>query len=110
MHTGWIVTNTRFTLDAETYGKCVGLKLLSWDYPKNNGLKDMITRIGLHPITSLSTLNKQDKEMLLETDVIFCSQLHKNPDLLQKIGIDNRKASRILKEVAAICNSNSVKP
>ncbi len=110
MHTGWIVTNTRFTLDAETYGKCVGLKLLSWDYPKNNGLKDMITRIGLHPITSLSTLNKQDKEMLLETDVIFCSQLHKNPDLLQKVGIDNRKASRILKEVAAICNSNSVKP
>lgn len=109
-HMGWIVTNTRFTLDAETYGKCVGLKLLSWDYPKNNGLKDMITRIGLHPITSLSTLNKQDKELLLETDVIFCSQLHKNPDLLQKVGIDNRKASRILKEVAAICNSNSVKP
>lgn len=108
-HKGWIVTNTRFTTDAEAYGECVGLKLLSWDYPKNNGLKDMITRVGLHPVTSLSSLNKQDKVMLLETDVIFCSQLHKNPDLLKKIGIDNRKINRIMKEVVAICNSNTFK-
>ena len=36
---GWLVTNTRFTEDAVNYAKCVGLTLLSWDYPKNNGLK-----------------------------------------------------------------------
>lgn len=106
-HKGWIVTNTRFTTDAEKYGECVGLRLLSWDYPKNNGLKDLITRVGLHPVTSISSLSKQDKEMLLETDVIFCSQLHEKPELLQKVGIQNRKANRILKEVAAICNTNS---
>lgn len=106
-HIGWIVTNTRFTTDAEKYGECVGLRLLSWDYPKGNGLKDLITRVGLHPVTSISSLSKQDKEMLLETDVIFCSQLHEKPELLQKIGIENRKANRIMKEVAAICNSNS---
>ncbi len=110
VHKGWIVTNTRFTTDAEKYGECVGLRLLSWDYPKDNGLKDLITRVGLHPVTSLSSLNKQDKEMLLETDVIFCSQLHERPDLLHKIGIDNRKVNRILNEVAAICNSNHFKP
>lgn len=105
-HIGWIVTNTRFTLDAEQYGECMGLKLLSWDYPKNNGLKDIISRIGLHPVTSLSSLNKSDKKLLIESDVIFCSQLHQKPDLLHKIGIDNRKAGTILKEVAAIYNSN----
>lgn len=31
---GWVVTNTRFTEDALIYGNCVGLYLLSWDYPK----------------------------------------------------------------------------
>ena len=72
VHKGWIVTNTRFTSDAEQYGECVGLKLLSWDYPAKNGLKDLITRVGLHPITSLSSLNKQEKEMLLAMDVISC--------------------------------------
>lgn len=104
-HKGWIVTNTRFTSDAEAYGECVGLKLLSWDYPKNNGLKDLITRVGLHPVTSLSTLTKQEKEMLLSMDVIFCSQLLDNPELLEKVGIPNRKISRVRKEVSAICNS-----
>ncbi|MEX0944747.1 MAG: restriction endonuclease, partial [Balneolaceae bacterium] len=107
VHKGWIVTNTRFTQDAEQYGECVGLKLLSWDYPLKNGLKDLITRVGLHPVTSLSSINKKEKEMLLERDVIFCTQLNENPDHLSKIGMDNRKAGRVLKEVAAICNSNS---
>lgn len=107
LYKGWIVTNTRFTQDAEQYGECVGLKLLSWDYPVNNGLKDMITRVGLHPVTSLSTINKQEKELLLERDVIFCTQLLENPDHLNKIGMDNRKAARVQKEVEAICNSNS---
>lgn len=107
-HKGWIVTNTRFTLDAEQYGECVGLKLLSWDYPSNNGLKDLITRVGLHPITSLSSLNKQEKAMLLEMDVIFCTQLYENPDHLNKIGMDNRKSAKVRNEVAAICNSNSI--
>jgi len=109
-HIGWIVTNTRFTIDAVQYGECVGLKLLSWDYPLKNGLKDLITRIGLHPVTSLSSINKKEKEMLLEMDVIFCTQLNENPDHLSKIGMDNRKAGRVLKEVTAICNSNSNNP
>ena len=106
-HKGWIVTNTRFTSDAETYGECVGLKLLSWDYPKNNGLKDLITRVGLHPVTSLSTLTKQEKEMLLSMDVIFCSQLIDKSELLEKIGMPFRKISRVLKEVSAICTSGT---
>ena len=109
VHKGWVVTNTRFTSDAEQYGECVGLKLLSWDYPKNNGLKDLITRVGLHPVTSLSSINKQEKAMLLEMDVIFCTQIYENPDHLNKIGLEHRKAMKVRKEVAAICNSNSNK-
>ncbi|TVQ67249.1 MAG: ATPase [Balneolaceae bacterium] len=106
-HKGWIVTNTRFTSDAQTFGECAGLRLLSWDYPKNNGLKDLITQVGLHPVTSLSSLNKAEKAMLLDMDVIFCTQLNENPDQLKKIGMDNRKAARVSKEVSAICNSNA---
>mgnify|MGYP003132720368 CR=1 FL=1 len=108
VHKGWIVTNTRFTQDAEQYGECAGLKLLSWDYPKNNGLKELISRVGLHPVTSLSSLNREEKSMLLDMEVIFCTQLHENPDHLGKIGMDNRKAAKVRKEVDAVCNSKSV--
>src|SRR5690606_9911404 len=47
----WVVTNTRFTEDALKYGKCSGLFLLSWDFPKDDGIKDRIDRLGLYPIT-----------------------------------------------------------
>ena len=55
---GWLVTNTRFTIDAINYAKCVGLTLLSWDYPLNNGIKDNIDSFDLYPITTLINLSK----------------------------------------------------
>ncbi len=103
-HTAWVVTNTRFTSDAETYGKCIGLKLLSWDYPKNDGIKDLIGRMNLHPITCLSSLNKQEKSQLLEKEIIFCRQISEDKSLLQKSGINQRKINSIHKEAVEICN------
>ncbi len=72
IHKGWIVTNTRFTSDAKVYGLCVGLKLLSWDFPKKNALKDLVERLNLHPVTCLSSLSNEEKSQLLENDIIFC--------------------------------------
>lgn len=107
-HRGWVVTNTRFTKDARDYGECVGLRLLSWDYPEQNGLKDLIGRVNLHPITSLSRLSKKEKQQLLEKDVVFCLQLCEDEQILSSIGMDNRKKNRILKEAQDICKTNEV--
>lgn len=103
-HQGWVVTNTRFTTDALQYGKCVGLKLLSWDYPENNGLKDLINHINLHPITSLSTLSNQKKKLLLEQNVVFCKQICEDKQVLKSIGLNNRKVNEVFKEAMDICN------
>ena len=59
---GWVVTNTRFSADAQEYGNCVGLHLLSWDYPKGNGLKDRIDELGLYPITVSTLLSQREKQ------------------------------------------------
>lgn len=103
-HQGWVVTNTRFTGDALQYGACVGLKMLSWDYPKKEGLKDLIDRVNLHPITSLSTLSKKVKKQLLEKDVIFCMQLCEDEKILDSLGLDNRKKKQVLNEAHDICS------
>ena len=58
LHKGAVYTNTRFTTDAIQYGKCVGMLMTSWDYPRGNGLKDRIDKSGLHPLTALTTLTK----------------------------------------------------
>jgi Holliday junction resolvase-like predicted endonuclease len=106
-HTGYVVTNTRFTQDALTYGECIGLNLLSWDYPKQNGLKDVIGRLNLHPITCLSTLTKAEKSRLTDKGIVLTVQLYENKDVLKEIGLDQRKANRVIKEARAICSYHS---
>ena len=87
-----IVTNTRFSPDAMTYGRCVGLDLLGWDYPIGKGIKDLIDELGLYPITCLNALSKAEKEHLLGQGILFCSDLTDRPEILHQ---STMKASRI---------------
>jgi len=103
MDRGGVVTNTRFTQDAIIYGNCVGLNLLSWDYPKDNGLKDRIDRLGLYPITVLHLLTNREKQFLLSRDVVLCRQLIKDQFFLDHLGISPTRKEKILEEVGMVC-------
>ncbi len=99
----WIVTNTRFSEDAIKYAKCNNMKLLSWNYPPKNGLKERISRLGLYPLTSLNLLSDAEKDKLLENDIVLCSELAENDYLLNKIGISKTRKQHILNEIAELC-------
>lgn len=101
---GWVVTNTRFTEDAIKYGKCVNLYLLSWDYPKNDGLKDRIDRLGLYPITVSTLLTNREKQFLLSRDVVLCRELIGDVFYLDHLGISETRKKRILNEIKMLCN------
>lgn len=101
---GWVVTNTRFTSDAIQYGKCVGLYLLSWDYPKNNGLKERIDRLGLYPITVSMLLTTREKKFLLSRDIVLCRQLIKDKFFLDHLHISKDRKGKIFNELAQLCN------
>tara|TARA_R110000868_G_scaffold136879_1_gene350059 strand:+ start:34990 stop:35835 length:846 start_codon:yes stop_codon:yes gene_type:complete len=101
---GWVVTNTRFTGDAIAYGKCVGLYLLSWDYPLNDGLKDRIDRLGLYPITVSTLLTNREKQFLLSRDIVLCRQLLKDKFFLDHLGISSARKKKILEEIEQLCN------
>ncbi|RSC95639.1 restriction endonuclease [Tenacibaculum singaporense] len=102
---GWVVTNTRFTNDAEQYGNCAGLYLLSWDYPKGNSLKDIIDRLGLYPITVSTLLTKREKQFLLNRDVVLCRELIKDSFYLDHLGVSDIRKKRILEEIQQLCNA-----
>lgn len=104
LESGWVVTNTRFTSDAIQYGKCVGLYLLSWDYPKNNGLKERIDRLGLYPITVSTLLTTREKKFLLSRDVVLCRQLIKDKFFLDHLHISDERKHKIFNELAQLCN------
>ena len=100
---GWVVTNTRFTEDAIQYGKCCGLYLLSWDYPKDDGLKDRIDRLGLYPITVSTLLTNREKQFLLSREVVLCRELIGDAFYLDHLGVSQTRKEKILNEINQIC-------
>jgi hypothetical protein len=102
---GWVVTNTRFTEDAIQYGNCCGLYLLSWDYPRDNGLKDRIDKLGLYPITVSTLLNKREKQFLLSRDIVLCKDLIGDLFFLDHLGISEIRKRKILNEMKQLCNA-----
>lgn len=102
-HQGWVVTNTRFTQDAIQYGTCRGMNLLSWDYPLNEGLKDIIDRLGLYPITCLTSLTQAEKQTLLDDRIVLCSQICHNENLLVALGLKASRIKTVMDEATKLC-------
>jgi len=103
---GWLVTNTRFTSDAINYGKCIGLTLLGWDYPKNNGVKANIDAYGLYPITALTTLTKKEKERLIEKDIILVKELGIKSHYLNELNLTSGRIKKVISEIGQLCRTN----
>jgi len=104
---GGLVTNTRFSSDALQYGNCIGMFMLSWDYPLNKSLKMLIDQSGLHPITSLLTLTKNEKEQLLMSGLVLCRDLEKEEKKLRSINVSELRIKKIMEEVKSICESRA---
>src|SRR5690606_16223185 len=103
---GWLVTNTRFTKDALDYGRCIGLTLLSWDYPKGNGISANIDSFGLYPVTALTTLTKKEKSQLIAIDIVLIKELYFNTGVLKDFNISVNRIKKIKDEIGRLLNYN----
>lgn len=99
---GMVVTNTRFSGDATDYGNCVGLRLISWDYPAGNSLKDWVDQSGYHPITSIQSLSKKLKQIIMKEGIVLCRELINTPEILSKIGLSISRKNDVIREAEAI--------
>ncbi|MBN2401214.1 MAG: restriction endonuclease [Spirochaetes bacterium] len=98
---GCIVTNTRFSADSIEYGICSGLHLIGWDYPEGNGLKEIIEREKIFPVTVLNFLTKNHKQYLMDKGIITCSQLSANAGILNELRLS--KNNSVMNELDDIC-------
>ena len=94
-----LVTNTRLTGDAIAYGRCFGLRLVDWSQPAGHGLKDLVERYGLHPVSCLTSLDKDVKIALLASGVVLCRQLADAPERLDKLGVSPAHRRAALREL-----------
>jgi len=100
---GWVATNTQFTEDAIRYSQCMGLNLIGWDYPQNGGsLKARIDRAGLHPLTCLTGLSKQEKQILMDKKIVLAHHLLEYPKALEALHFRESRLKKILMEAEGL--------
>jgi hypothetical protein len=103
LHQGWVVTNTRFTVDAVKYGTCAGLNLIGWDYPNGGSLRSRIDALGLYPVTCITSLTKYEKQLLLDEGIVLAKDVRLKPELLKKSGISDARMQTVLQEIGQLC-------
>ncbi len=95
---GMVATNTRFTEDAKDFARCAGLKVISWDYPQGNSLREWIDSSGFYPVTALQSLRKKDKELLLENNLVLCRELASNKQELRRLNFSEGAIKKMITE------------
>lgn len=93
-----VITNTKFTHAATRYASCVGVDLLSWDYPKQSNLYELISEYKLYPITVLHSLNMSQKKSLLQADIIVVEDILERPKALESLNLSPKKTDALLLE------------
>lgn len=103
-HKMWLITNTEFTKTALKYGRCRNLKLTSWRNPAKEGLKDIIIKNKLYPITVLPSVNKFAQEEFVKHDMMLARDLapYSADDLVRIFNIDKQRADKIIKEIQVL--------
>jgi len=99
---GWLVTNSKFTIDAEQYGECERMHLMAWDYPAGNGLLHLIRTTGILPITVLHSLSKKHVEWILSRGIVTCRGLLAQPDILDETMIENKVKEAVFRELREV--------
>ncbi|MCO6495801.1 MAG: restriction endonuclease [Bacteroidetes bacterium] len=96
---GWLITNSYFTSDSIAFSEYYKIKLLSWDYPNRNSIKNLVDKKALYPITCLTTLSKNEKIFLLENEHILVKDLIDNKQILDDIGLNYSRRYKVEKEI-----------
>jgi hypothetical protein len=99
----WIATNTNFTDQAMQYATCVGIKLISWSYPKQHNLPSLIEQYHLYPITALASLTHQQKHDFISHGFTLCRDAENKRRVLERMGISAQQIDNIVAESHAVC-------
>lgn len=100
---GVLITNAYFTTDSITFAEHYDLQLISWNYPPENNLKSFADRLGMYPITSLTTIDDEKKKMLLNKNCLLVKEIVDNPVLLEHFNFSEELQNEILDEARELC-------
>ena len=96
----YLVCNTKVSIQAKKYAKCVNLQILSWRYPPNNSLERIIEANHLYPITILN-INSKEIGIFLHHGIMLAKDLlrYSEFELSKKTGINVKRIQNFQKLV-----------
>lgn len=100
----WLFTNTKITDDALTYALCVNMGVVSWNYPQNESLRDLVENTKLYPITIIESFSKLQLQTLLENHVVLVKDICKNKNVLNLLNLPQDKLDKIFQDCLLVCD------
>jgi Holliday junction resolvase-like predicted endonuclease len=101
----WLATNTKVTSDAINYAKCMQMHIISWSYPNQGNLRDLVQSSGLQPITTLVSLTQKQKSRLLDENIVLCRSIHAlDNKRISSLGLLPEQLQKLKKEAEAVCS------
>ena len=99
LHGFYVISNTKFSIDAITYAKGTGLKLLGVNCPAQHSFLDEIKKLKLYPVTSLTQINKNIKNQLLARNILLAKDLIDEKSFLIKLGLSAGQMEKVFQEI-----------
>ncbi|HII14675.1 MAG TPA: restriction endonuclease [Nanoarchaeota archaeon] len=99
-----IVTNSRFSEQSEVYAKSVGLKLIGWDYPPWESLRELVDKYAVYPVTVLRSVGNAALGRLLVKDVVTVADVLAMP-ASKLYAIIGKSAESVKKEAESVALS-----
>ena len=95
-----IVTNTRYSEHAVNYGRCRGILQVGWASPEGFGLRDIVEKHKLYPLSYLRVVSTETRLRLVEAGIVLIKQLLEQDShyLERKIGLPQKTVLSIMEK------------
>jgi len=95
-----IVTNTRFSEHALIYGRCRNILQVGWSSPEGFGLRELIEKYKLYPLSCLRGVSVETRLRLVEFGIVLIKQLIEQDRtyIERKIGLPQQTVLSIMEK------------
>ncbi len=95
-----IVTNTKYSEHAINYGHCRDILQVGWASPEGFGLRDIVEKYKLYPLSCLRGISTETRARLVEAGIVLIKQLLEQDYLYveRKIGLSHQTVLSIMEK------------
>jgi len=99
---GILITNTKFSSEAIAYAECAGVELLGWGYPAGENLFVRMNRARVYPVTTLTTLSRAEKRLLIDERIVAVDDVVHNRGVLKTLHFSPERVGELIAEAEGL--------